>query len=243
VEESLDQFNSLASLFEEAEDKMAGETAPKSESAASNVLVGLRGKTKELAELAASLRKDLTPPGHMQADKALAYMARVYALFSGASEAEVQLGLGAWACVHDVGGTQDFTGKPPVVVKGIAVAATEIFGKIIPVTNEGEPRQFCATMFEEAIDVILEAHPDIRVMLAQRCAKAGLGSAANPKEVVSFVKGVTITTTGSVAVRAGAKSNLLSQSSSPRPGGARAVEIGTPVAVGNYPTASGHDLF
>jgi len=206
--------------------------------------------TSELGELtpdqivsfSASFKNVLTPPGHMQKDQAQGYLAQIVQLF-GKDEIEVKLALGGWACIHDVGSVQSFADKEPIVVGTKSVVADKVFGEIIPVTVAGEPRKFCATMFEADIDVILRVFPQINNMLAGRCAQAGL-PASDPKAVISFLKGVTTSTVGNNATRVKAKAVLIAQNRGSAQGGGAAVaaERGAQLAVREF-QPSGHDLY
>jgi len=198
---------------------------------------------EKIAEYSASMKNSLTPPGHMQKDKANAYMAKIVQLF-GKSEVEVQLAVAGWACVHDVGSVQSFADKPPIVLGTKSVPADAVFGDIIPVTSAGEPRQFCATMFEKDIGVVLQVFPQINTMLAARCAEAGL-PASNPRAVISFLKGVTTSTAGANVGRVAAKKTLIAKNVGKSAGGgaARVATEEARVAVQEIMPASGHNLY
>jgi hypothetical protein len=203
----------------------------------------LRGKTTEIATLSSLVAKSIVPPGHMAKDEANSYMTKIHALFSPASELEVQATLAAWAAIHDVGGTQDFAGKPPIVVGNKSIQPSEVFGEIIPVGSEGKPRQFCATMFEENFDVVLEIVPQLRTILASRCAQAGL-PVGEVKSVVSYLKGVTPGTVGTNAARTAANATLLAHNArSKGANGAQQTARDTSLVVQEVTQAgSGHDL-
>jgi len=164
--------------------------------------------TAEIATYAAKYKGSLTPPGHLEEEKVKKYLTRIYALFEGQAEIDVQIVLGGFAIVHDVGATQDFSVKPDIKVGTVSVNPSRIFGDIIPITVEGEARKFCATLFEKNIKVLLSIYPEAATMLAARSAKAGQ-PAANPEAVISFVKGVTPSTMGLNSERQRAKAVLL----------------------------------
>jgi len=200
-------------------------------------------KPDELASLGTSLANSLTAPGHMQLDIAKAYMARILPLFDGQTEPAIHAGLAAWAALHDVGAVQDFQGKPPIVIGTASVSATAVFGEIVPVTQAGEPRQFCATMFEADMDYVLKIFPHLYFMLSARCVEAGL-PASDPKAVISFMKGVTPATAGSNATRVMARTNLLAKNATNGKGGAARVTEGqVQHALAENNQLSGHDLY
>jgi len=201
-------------------------------------------KPEEVVALAAVFKDALTPPGHMSKDKAKAYMTKINALFDGEKEINVKFALAGWSAIHDVGAVQDFSGKPPVVCGARVVPATEIYGGVIPVTAEGLPRQFCATMFEEHIDTILQVFPQLHSILAARCASAGLPT-SDPKAVISFVKGVTPATMGGNIKRMSAKTRLLSgNATSPKLDGATQVaELAARQTIVDASQTSGHGLY
>jgi len=198
----------------------------------------------KIAELASYFKGALTPPGHMSKDEANGYMKRVVDLF-GEDEIKVSLAVAGWAAIHDVGNVQDFSTKPPIVCGNKSVAATQVFGGIIPVSALGEPRQWCATMFEEHIDTVLKVFPQVKTILASRCAEAGL-PASNPKAVITYLKGVTAATVGDSVTRANAKHNLLGRNMNNvgNSGAARVAADAAHLAVVEAPAgSSGHDLY
>lgn len=148
--------------------------------------------------------------GQMSEDDATRYMGQIASLFGESSPADVELALCIWAVINDVGGTDDFAKKPPVVVDNVHVPATEIFGGIIPVGAEGLPRRFCSTRFEKYVGQIVDGSPKIQAVLNARCAKAGL-PAGNFMAVISFVKGVTAETQGDASTRTIAKDAFLAR--------------------------------
>lgn len=199
--------------------------------------------TEQAAELASYFSESLTPPGHMQKDVARAYMARVVQLF-GESEMKVAIAVAGWSAVHDVGNVQDFAAKPPIVCGSKVVPATAVFGDIIPVSMLGEPRQWCATMFEADVDKVLMVMPQVKTILAARCAEAGLPS-SDPKAVITWVKGVTTNTAGNGVARVQAKHNLLARNANSA-GGAGAAKVASSAvreAVVEAPISSGHNLY
>jgi hypothetical protein len=198
----------------------------------------------DVQAMAAFFAESLTPPGHMQKDVAKAYMAKIVNLF-GMDEVKVRLAVAAWAAVHDVGSVQDFSTKPPVVCGTKEVAASEIFGSIIPVTAQGEPRQFCAVMFEEDIDTILKVFPQVATLLASRCAEAGLPT-SDPKAVITFIRGVTPQTMGGNVARSQAKNALLLKNNRSAGGGgaAKVAELNAARAIETAGVPdSGHQLW
>jgi hypothetical protein len=198
---------------------------------------------EEIVAYSANYKNSLTPPGHMEKDKAEAYMAQIVQLF-GQPEMDVKVALGGWCCTHDVGAVQSFADKPDIVCGTVSVAAKKVFGDIIPISVQGEPRQFCATMFEKDIDVLLQIFPQLNDILAARCASAGF-PASNPKAVISFCKGVTPATVGSNTARIRAKAALLNRNAlgSNNSGATFRAEEAAHVAVTEVVPASGHDLY
>jgi len=198
----------------------------------------------EIVALAAKFQHSLTPPGHMLMDRAVKYMAEIMALFQGESEVMVKIAIAGWAALHDVGSVQNFAGKPPIVCGTKSVPAVEVFGKIIPVDEKGEPRQFCATMFEKDAAVILKVLPQLVPMLSARSAEAGL-PASSPMSVISYFKGVTPATAGSNVDRNRARGRLLTNSAVSRGQAGAAVEANSVAhaAIGEAEVTSGHNLY
>lgn len=194
----------------------------------------------EIAELSGFFKEALTPPGHMPIDQAKKYMAQIVTLFAQ-DEVRVMLAIAGWAALHDIGSVQDFSTKPPIVCGSVSKAATEVFGGIVPVSADGEPRQFCAAMFEVHIGTVLKVFPQLKSMLATRSAEAGLAS-SDPKSVISYVRGVTAVTASGAVARSGAKSTLLRRNaSSVSGGGASTVARNTAAAaVEEVVPSSGH---
>lgn len=223
----------FGNLFVESREKMADQV--------NSALEGL--SATKVAELSGFFVNSLTPPGHMQKDVASTYMSKIVTLF-GEEEVKVMLALAGWAAAHDVGSVQDFGSKPPIVCGTKEVKADDVFGKIIPVTSQGEPRQFCATMFEEHVDLIMRVFPQLKIMLSARSAEAGM-AASDPKAVISFVRGVTPATAGGNVVRMRAKNTLLQRNavSNSKAGAAQVAEVAATQAVTDAVASSGHNLF
>jgi hypothetical protein len=150
--------------------------------------------------LARTAGEAIPPPGYMQRDEAFRYLAQVYELFQGAERAAVEMALCQWCIRHDVGGTQDYVGKPPIVVGTLSVQAVEIFGKIIPTDSQGRARQFAATLFEKMVPLLLEADPSLRAALTPRALENGL-TRGQELQVVSFLRGGKPGTQASSGVR------------------------------------------
>jgi hypothetical protein len=198
---------------------------------------------EDIAGYSASFKESLTPPGHMEVDEAKKYMAQIVTLFN-MPEMDVQIALGGWSALHDVGAVQNFADKPPIVCGSVSMPATKVYGDIIEVSEDGKPRRFCATMFEKDIDVLLKIFPQLSPMLAARCAKAGL-PASNPKAVISFLKGVTPATVGTNVARVQAKDLLLMRNAKGINGSGAAIAAGqaAQAVVTEVMPSSGHNLW
>lgn len=168
----------------------------------------LERDSEAFKQLAESAGRDIPPPGYMSKDQAGRYMAQIRNLFPGADGNMVEMVLAKWVCLHDVGGVQDFTGKPPIVVGTHSVAATKIFGEIIPTDNRGLARQFCATRFEKVVDAILVACPDVRAGLTPKALECGL-KRGDEGLVVSFKRGGLPGTADSRGLRSAARRRAL----------------------------------
>jgi hypothetical protein len=151
-------------------------------------LAALLANRESFTNLAREVASDSPAPGYMAKDIARRYMAQIYNAFSGVEQARVEMALAIWCILNDVGGEQSHSEKPPIVVDGIEVSASEVFGVIIPSDRRGLPRQFAATMFESVTPMILEARPDVRAALTPRVVARGL-RAGDELAVVSFAKG------------------------------------------------------
>jgi hypothetical protein len=171
----------------------------------------MKALVSDRAKLRAAVQKAVAAsslPGQVSMDQANGWMAEIANLFSGVDRGDVEVALCVWGILHGVGGEDDFATKPPVVAGGKTVAATAVFGKIVPVGVEGKARQFMSTFFESMVPAVLEADPGLQDALAPRCAKAGL-SRGQAAQVVDFVRGVQPETAGLNVDRQRAKAVLI----------------------------------
>lgn len=222
------QFSELHTVDESSFSVKPKTGSVKNEAASMSDSKGSKGTLAELAKDRAALRAaaqalaaTIVPPGQISWDEANGYMARIANLFSGEPRVDVELSLAIWGSVNGVGGEDDFGTKPAIVVGSTTVAATDVFGKIVPTGVQGRARQFMSAYFEKDMPAVLDAFPELHDMLAPRVAKAGLNK-GQTLQVIDFVKGVTSSTVGLSGDRAAAKARLVSlKSTSGRsPGGA-----------------------
>lgn len=212
-----------------------------------STLASLVSDKKKLAEAAQTLSATIVAPGQMAADDANTYMASIRNLFPGEQAGSIELALACWAALQDVGGSQDFASKDPVIVGQTSVPATKIFGEIIPVDNRGLPRKFCSTRFEASMPAVLDAMPALRSKLTPKAIKAGL-SAGDELKVISFVRGVTPSTVSGGGDRQAAKDMLLhrrpvTQGSVVNYNEPAVREVSTPQASRPARPSAGHSLF
>jgi len=176
---------------------MADEVIAEGDMALGNLLRRDRAAFNELVRDAG---RAVPAPGYMEREEALRYLSQIYGLFPGADRGKVEAVLCQWCIKHDTGGTQDYSGKPTINVGNFRVAATEVFGKVIPTDNRGYPRRFAAALFEEHVPAMLEADPELRAALTPRALAAGL-QRGQEVLVVPFMRGGKVGTQATTAAR------------------------------------------
>lgn len=205
------------------------------------------GDIKALRAAASEAADHINAPGQMSVDDANTYMAEIKNLFPGVDGVQVEIALAMWAALHDVGGTQDFSSKDPIVAGSISVPATRVFGGVVPVDNRGLPRKFCSTRFEGVVGALLNADPTFRQKLTPKAIRAGL-QPGDELKVVSYVRGVTPATVSGGGDRQMAKDMLLNRR--PATQGAQmnlsspvVREIAAPQSNQGKPSTTSHALF
>jgi len=115
-----------------------------------------------------------------------------------------------WGCLQGTGCTADYSQAEPLTVGGRSVPAVRFAGGIVPVDSRGLLRKFFSTHYEEKAQSYFNSIPTLREKMAARVAKAG-DAGGDPFNHIDFIRGVSSSTKGSVAVRVRAKETLLAK--------------------------------